>query len=332
MNRIIFSTISFVLPITVIFLVLSFSFIFNNSYSIVKNNLEEKFNNKSSFFSSSLQYSLPYNFSKNTIQDKVNIVQLLSDYVESKIQSAQTILLISSQEESVRNNSSANLISEEFMGIPENADIPKREIAKRILELDEDFGSIYFTTPKGNIYLGEPFIQQRQLERLNYADREWYKGINDIINNNTEHNLTTILTNIYTSGIFISASIHTPAISIVTPVYKKYDTNNKELLGYWVAILNLHDITKRVKSLNLTDNERLVIFDQNGTIVTDSETPYENSTKIENFEYVSKVSNVLEGEVGIKVENNDTDLPTLFIYYPINIGSHYWGIVYMINY
>ena len=50
------------------------------------------------------------------------------------------------------------------------------------------------------------------------------------------------------------------------------------------------------------------------------------------FEYLDKVSNVLNGEIGIKVENNNNDnLPTLIIYYPINTGSHYWGIVYMIK-
>jgi hypothetical protein len=44
----------------------------------------------------------------------------------------------------------------------------------------------------------------------------------------------------------------------------------------------------------------------------------------------------LNGEIGIKVENNNNNnnndnLPTLIIYYPINTGSHYWGIVYMIK-
>lgn len=342
MNKIIFSNISFVLLIIITFSVLSISLIFNNVYGIMQNNLEEQINNKSSF--SSPPFSFSYNFSKSIIQDKINLVQLLSNYIESRIQNAQSVLLISSQDESVSDNSSANLISEEFMGIPENADILKREMAKRILELEKDFGSVYFATPKADIYLGEPFSQQKQLQRLNYADREWYKGIINFINNNTEHNLTTTTTNIYTSGIFISASIHTPAISIATPVYKKFDANyssnnnnnnHEELIGYWVGILNFQDIIKSVTNLNLTDNERIVIFDQNGTIVTDSKNDYyENSTELKYFEYLDKVSNVLDGEKGVKAENdnnNDDNLPTLLIYYPINTGSHYWGVVYMIN-
>ncbi|HJU59217.1 MAG TPA: hypothetical protein VJ583_05675 [Nitrososphaeraceae archaeon] len=42
----------------------------------------------------------------------------------------------------------SNLISEEFMGIPENADTLKREIAKAILELDDNFGSIILLLQK----------------------------------------------------------------------------------------------------------------------------------------------------------------------------------------
>ena len=69
----------------------------------MQNNLEEQINNKSSF-SSSLQFPLPSNYSKNIIQDKANIVKLLSDYIKSRIHTAQSILLISSQHESLGDN------------------------------------------------------------------------------------------------------------------------------------------------------------------------------------------------------------------------------------
>ena len=53
--------------------------------------------------------------------------------------------------------------------------------------------------------------------------------------------------------------------------YKINSNNNyDELIGYWVGILNLKDIIKSIKNLNLKDNERIVILDQNGTIITDS--------------------------------------------------------------
>jgi hypothetical protein len=70
---------------------LSISLIFNNVYSIGQNGFEEEINNKSLF--SSLQFPLPYYQSKNIIQDKINIVQLLSNYIENRIHNAQSILL-----------------------------------------------------------------------------------------------------------------------------------------------------------------------------------------------------------------------------------------------
>jgi hypothetical protein len=66
------------------------------------------------------------------------------------------------------------------MGIPGNLDLPKRKIAQEAK--DRDFGSIYFTMPNGNIYIGEPFSNQKQLPRLNYADRDWYKGVTALNN------------------------------------------------------------------------------------------------------------------------------------------------------
>jgi hypothetical protein len=87
------------------------------------------------------------------------------------------------------------------MGIPGNLDLQKRKIAQDILTKDRDFGSVYFTMPNGNVYIGEPFSNQKQLPRLNYADRDWYKGV-------------TALNNNYISSVFVSASIHAPAIAV----------------------------------------------------------------------------------------------------------------------
>lgn len=329
------------------FSLLSIISIFDNIDGMTQNSLKEKTKNKQYF--SYIQF-FPVNYSESSIQDKVNIVQLLSNYIEQRIHNAQSTLMISAQDKSVRDNLSAGLISEKFMGIPENADISKRQIAKTILELDDDFGSVYFTTPNGNVYLGEPFSQQMQLQKLNYAEREWYKGVTNLINYKKDYNSSETAAaagtvkipskNIYTSGIFISASIHTPAIAIATPVYKddgnddSFDINNdnKDLIGYWVGILNLNDIVKSVKGLMLKDNERVVIFDHNGTIVADSKHDYyENSTELRYFD-LDKIGTVLMGEKRVIIENNTNHYsPSLSIYYPAYTGSHYWGIVYIIS-
>jgi hypothetical protein len=40
------------------------------------------------------------------------------------------------------------------MGIPPDLDLQKRNIARYILEQDKDIATIFFLTPKGDIYIG----------------------------------------------------------------------------------------------------------------------------------------------------------------------------------
>jgi hypothetical protein len=77
----------------------------------------------------------------------------------------------------------------------------------------------------------------------------------------------------------MSASIHAPAIAIATPVYALQDNNNttnskatnshKLISGYWVGILDLRDIQGSIKNLDLTNDERIVVVDHNGTAIVD---------------------------------------------------------------
>ena len=63
--------------------------------------------------------------------------------------------------------------------------------------------------------MGEPYKDKEQLPRINFADREWYKGV---VNNNQT----------YVSSIFLSALINAPAIAIAVPVYSlKSDLNTQ---------------------------------------------------------------------------------------------------------
>ena len=53
----------------------------------------------------------------------------------------------------IKNTDFFDLINVNDMGITENADINKRDIAKMILNLDSDFGSVYFTMPNADIWV-----------------------------------------------------------------------------------------------------------------------------------------------------------------------------------
>jgi hypothetical protein len=260
-----------------------------------------------------------------------NVVKLLADIVSNRLHDAVNLLEITSIDPIIQNVPFANFITKKYMGIPANIDMPKRIIAQDILARDKDIRNIYFLIPNADIYFGEPFSYQQQLPRLNYADRDWYKGV-------------TAANSTYISAVFMSASIHAPAIAIATPVYALQDnntTNNKAtnshklISGYWVGILDLPSIQRSIKNLNLTNDERIVVVDQNGTAIVDyspSSSAANNnnisSAKLEDLGYLNSVKEVRKGNAGSTFETvNGTKI--LSIYQPIELDNRFWGVVLM---
>jgi hypothetical protein len=118
----------------------------------------------------------------------------------------------------------------------------------------------------------------------------------------------------------MSASIHAPAIVIATPVFALPSNNNtnikttKVISGYWVGIMDLPSIQGSIKNLNLTNNERIVVVDHNGTAIINyshSSSAANNnnnnnntisSTKLQDFSYLSSVKAVRKGNAGSTIE------------------------------
>ena len=221
------------------------------------------------------------------------------------------------------------------MGIPQELDIQKRDIAQSILEQDRDIASIFFTTPKRDSYMGEPYSNQQQLPRLNYADRDWYKGVTRTIDT-------------YASAVFFSAAIHVPAMAIVVPVYGNSMESNVSvnvnqisppIVGYWVGILNPARINKDLSSLDLLNpNNKVLLIDHNGTRACESlASPKTNESSssllsdsqnqnLKSFSSLQSVQNALDGQSGSTVELID-DVKTTIYYYPVQIYHHTWALL-----
>jgi len=262
-----------------------------------------------------------------TTASQHNLVKLLADMVRDRVYDAVNLLEMTSKEPAVQNVSFANFITKQYMGIPGNMDLPKRQVAQDILARDKDFGTVYFLTPRADVYIGEPFPDQKQLPRLNYADRDWYKGV--FATNNT-----------YISEVFMSASIHRPATAIAIPVYSLEDntttskTNNKLISGYWVGIVDLRSIQQSIRNLNFTNGERVLVVDHSGTAIVDYSSPSSavnnnnnlSSTKLKDFSYLSSVKAVTKGNAG-STSDTVNGTKVLAIYQPIQIGNRLWGVI-----
>jgi hypothetical protein len=71
-----------------------------------------------------------------------SILKLLSNVIETRFDKSSSLLELTSKLPEVTNVSYADAITERFMGIPQNLDLQKRDIAQSVLEQDRD--SFYF--------------------------------------------------------------------------------------------------------------------------------------------------------------------------------------------
>lgn len=255
------------------------------------------------------------------------ILKLLSSVIETRFNKSTAILEITSKLPEVTNISYANAITEKFMGIPQDLDLQKRNVAADVLTLDKDIATIFFLTPNGDIYMGEPYSNQIQLPRLNYADRDWYKGV-------TRTNDT------YTSAVFLSAAIRVPSIAIAVPVYGNsmesgsvnvnvnVNQTSSTIVGYWVGIINLTKIKGDLSGLNLLshDNE-VILVDHNGTQVVNVSSPLslDNQT-LKSFSQLQSVKNALDGKSGVTVEMLNNTRKTVY-HYPVQSQPHEWALL-----
>jgi hypothetical protein len=211
-------------------------------------------------------YSQMTNQRKQILQNKNNTLIVLASIIEDELNQAIDILNITARDPAVSNTLYANNISTKYMGIPEDQDVSKRLVAKEIMMIDKDFENVYFLLSNGNVYIGEPYENQKLLPRLNYADRDWYKGISGLVMSATSHdqnrtNINTPNSFAYIGSVFISASINKPAIGIDVPIYdNNWKTSKPSLIGYWVGILTLDKFQKIIDSLNLANGQRLIGF------------------------------------------------------------------------
>jgi hypothetical protein len=281
------------------------------------------------------------NQSKQILQNQNNTLTVLASTIEDELNQAIDILNVTARDPAVSNTLYVNNISIKYMGIPEDQDISKRQIAKEIIMIDKDFENVYFLLPNGNVYIGEPYENQKQLPRLNYVDRDWYKGISGLVmsaaskdQNKTNANAPNSLA--YVSSVFMSASINKPAIGIAVPVYdNNLKTSKPSLLGYWVGILTLDKFQKIIDSLDLANGQRIIVFDNNGTAlidssIDDSNKSNSNEKNLTSFYNLASVKSALTGEKGI-VTDTINRTKTLSLYRPIDAHSHTWGILFLLQ-
>ena len=233
------------------------------------------------------------NTNENNNSSILHELKNVKNILESRATKLADALQIASNLPEILQPPDRNLVDLKIKGIPEDADIEKRKIAKILLNQFKDINSILYYFNNGDIYFDEPFHDQLNLTATNFAFRDYYQGVNQTKKT-------------YLSDAILSKATGLNLAVIATPVIN----HQNESIGILLGTININNYDKFLQSLNLQNNTRLVLIDKNGAKLGDSN---KNETSIatksfekkEQFSHLTSFKNALEGKSGSIVEKFD---------------------------
>lgn len=239
-----------------------------------------------------------------TLHRYSNDVTLISNGISNRLDAAIKVLEVTAQRPVVRNTDYAHLIDEAIKGIPMDADLPKRQTAKDILRSYNDFEFITFHMPNGDFYLMEPYEDQINVTRLNFADRDWYTGV-------MQTNRT------YVSEVYESTTLKKDIVAIRTPVFD----SDGNLIGIWGNSMDLSFLHDVAGSYKHGKNLHIIFYDQYGNVISDT-----TEEGIEPYDGLMPfVELALEGKSETTIVSEREKL--FLAYSPIRAGQSNWAIV-----
>lgn len=274
------------------------------------------------FEPSSAQANINTNYNttdSSSIQNNISLItNILAKNLENRIQKAGAILEITSKLPQVRDVPYAQLLNQTLNtlhGIPQYADIEKRQVVKNILSNNNDFYEIFLVMPNGNMYFLEPYSIQQTLAVNNFAFRDYFQGA---IRTND-----TYLGNAHTTAA--ASGVSTAKIAV--PVYSLKDKST--IAGVWAGSIDFNVLNKELQSLNLTsldESTRVVYVDSNGQKIADSD--INKSTIPESFANLKSFKAAIGGQAGSTIDTVD-NTKMLVAYQPVNAFHNTWVVLFM---
>jgi hypothetical protein len=222
---------------------------------------------------------------QTTSNNKALIISLLANNLANQLNKSAAILEITGKLPEVKNHAYASSLNQTLHGIAADVDIQRRKVARD------------------------------NLTKSNFDFRDYYKGA-----------VSTHMT--YLGNVVISASSGFPQANIAVPIYSTENNNSSSrpsLLGIWAGGLNLAVFNKLLQSLNLTNNEHIVLVDHYGQKIADSDKSQALDSN-QSFANFQSFKNAVAGKAGSIVEViNGTKV--LVSYHPVNAIQTKWTIL-----
>jgi hypothetical protein len=244
----------------------------------------------SSIYAQDTQYYNNNSINKNNYSPILHELENIKNILESKVTKLATALQIASSLPQILQPPDINLIDSKVKGIPEDADIEKRKIAKILLNQFKELNSTLYYFNNGDIYFFEPFQDQLNLTTTNFAFRDYFQVVNQTKKT-------------YLSDAIISKATRGTNLAIIaTPVINK--ENN--MIAILSGAINFNNYDELLQSLNLQNNTRLVLIDKSGVKIGDSNgnktSASKESFEKKQFSNLTSVKFALEGKSGSTIE------------------------------
>lgn len=267
------------------------------------------------------QLSSPLSVNNN---NSIIIAKVLADNLGNQLNKSAAIMEFTGTLPEVKKIPFADSINSTLHGISGDKDIEKRLVARTILSKYPEFETILFLLPNGDMYALEPYAQQLNLTKNNYAFRDYYKG-------------ATSTHKTHLGEVVLSHATGHKVGVIAVPVYLSSTSNNNtsnanvsRLVGIWGGALDLNQFNKLLTTLDMYNNYRIVYLDQHGNEVADSgvkqQQQLQSSSTITHYTDLLSFKNALAGKAGINVETiNGTK--TVVSYSPANAVQAKWVVL-----
>ncbi len=239
-------------------------------------------------------------------------VRSVASDTSTRMSDVASIMEVTAKLPQVKDVTDAHLVSAQYKGVPEDADMEKRAVAKNILALNKDIDAIGFILANGDMYLEEPYSRQQGLTRTNFVDRDYFKGA--IANGEA-----------YLGEVYISAATGASAAALAVPVYSDDDDDNNSLVGIWIAIMNLQEINSRANEALGSYGGSTVYIDQNGHEVVYSRELVSASEALSDLQ---SYKDALAGNSGSRIETVN-GVQTYVTYSPVQMPGATWVILSM---
>ena len=259
--------------------------------------------------------------SKNMRENNILLTKILAKNLENHLEKAGAILEITSKLPQVRDIPYAHLLNQTLNtlhGIPQQADIEKRQVAKNVLSSNSDLYEVFLIMSNGDMYFEEPYSEQISYTITNFAFRDYFQGA--IKTNDT-----------YLGNVIITtAAAGNREAVIAVPIYSLKD--NSTIAGVWAGGIDFGILNKELQSINITssssdgNNTRVVYVEHNGQKVADSNT---NKSKTpESFATLYSFKDAISGKSGSIVDTVDNK-KMLVTYQPVKVFHNTWVVLLM---